>query len=186
MFTSPDQVLVTYREIAARFGLSGPHAARAKAKRAGWTGVKPNRPGESFRVRVPREIWGIVDIPCGAASKRDNGMQLGAAAGTSPNRDLQALEKTIRELRERLERECGRGDASCAISELMPELEAARARLTDLRLSDAMERAQAEARRAEAMRPKAASLAVLGGGVLGARSGVDSWMANQKPASTRA
>jgi len=50
-------VLATYREIALRLGLTGPDAARMRAKRAGWELEPVNHPADPRRVRVPREIW---------------------------------------------------------------------------------------------------------------------------------
>jgi hypothetical protein len=50
-------VTATYREIAKRFGLSGPNAARTKAKRAQWAEEPVNHPADTKRVRVPREAW---------------------------------------------------------------------------------------------------------------------------------
>jgi hypothetical protein len=50
-------VLATYREIAAHFHLSGPNAARTKAKRAGWKAEPTNHPADPLRIRVPRDAW---------------------------------------------------------------------------------------------------------------------------------
>src|SRR3954462_8165350 len=50
-------ITATYREIAKHFGLSGPNAARTKAKRAQWTEEPVNHPADTKRVRVPREAW---------------------------------------------------------------------------------------------------------------------------------
>jgi len=54
---TPGPVLATYREIAAHFGLQGPHSARTKAKREGWQSEPPNHPADPLRIRVPREAW---------------------------------------------------------------------------------------------------------------------------------
>src|SRR6476661_2925784 len=54
---TPDFVLATYKEIAARFGLGAPSAARVKAKRAGWITELPNHPADPRRIRVSREAW---------------------------------------------------------------------------------------------------------------------------------
>src|SRR6478672_7946301 len=53
----PDFVLATYKEIAARFGLGAPSAARVKVKRAGWITEPPNHPADPRRIRVPRGAW---------------------------------------------------------------------------------------------------------------------------------
>jgi hypothetical protein len=50
-------VLATYREIAAHFHLSGPNAARTKAKRASWKAEPTNHPADPLRIRVPRDAW---------------------------------------------------------------------------------------------------------------------------------
>jgi hypothetical protein len=64
-------ILATYREIAARFRLSGPNAARTKVKRAGWrSGSRPNHPADPLRIQIPREAWSRAsEIPPRAASK---------------------------------------------------------------------------------------------------------------------
>ena len=54
---SGDFVLATYREIAAHFRLSGPNAARTKAKRAGWIAEPTNHPADPLRIGVPRDVW---------------------------------------------------------------------------------------------------------------------------------
>src|ERR1700748_3225574 len=54
---SSEVVLATYREIAAHFHLSGPNAARTKAKRAGWTAEPTNHPADPLRLGVHREVW---------------------------------------------------------------------------------------------------------------------------------
>jgi hypothetical protein len=50
-------VLATYREIAGHFHLSGPNAARTKAKRANWKAEPTNHPADPLRIRVPRDAW---------------------------------------------------------------------------------------------------------------------------------
>ena len=52
-----DFVLATYREIAARFSLGGPNAARTKVKRAGWVAEPSNHPADPLHIRVPRDAW---------------------------------------------------------------------------------------------------------------------------------
>jgi hypothetical protein len=54
---TPDFVLATYKEIAARFGLGAPSAARVKVKRAGWITEPPNHPADPRHIRVPRGAW---------------------------------------------------------------------------------------------------------------------------------
>ena len=50
-------VLATYREIAKHFHLSGPNAARTKAKRAGWKSEPTNHPADPLRIRIPQDAW---------------------------------------------------------------------------------------------------------------------------------
>jgi hypothetical protein len=50
-------VIVTYREIAAHFGLKGVVQARVKAKRAGWPAEPQNHPADPLHIRVPRDVW---------------------------------------------------------------------------------------------------------------------------------
>src|SRR5689334_18396612 len=52
-----DFILATYREIAERFRLGSPKAARTKVKRAGWAHDPPNHPADPLRIRVPRDLW---------------------------------------------------------------------------------------------------------------------------------
>jgi chromosome segregation ATPase len=54
---SGDFILATYREIALRFQLGGPNAARTKVKRAGWISEPPNHPADPLRIKVPRDAW---------------------------------------------------------------------------------------------------------------------------------
>ena len=50
-----DVVMMTYREIAASFGLSSADAARVKAKRKGWRTILGNHPGAAAMVEVPAD-----------------------------------------------------------------------------------------------------------------------------------
>ncbi len=52
-----DFVIATYREIADRFGLGSPDAARVRAKRSGWEREPTNHPLDPARVRVPLSAW---------------------------------------------------------------------------------------------------------------------------------
>src|ERR1700709_1480773 len=54
---SGDFILATYLEIALRFRLGGPNAARTKVKRAGWISEPPNHPADPLRIKVPRDAW---------------------------------------------------------------------------------------------------------------------------------
>jgi hypothetical protein len=50
-------VIATYREIADRFGLGSPDAARVRAKRSGWEREPANHPLDPARIRVPSTAW---------------------------------------------------------------------------------------------------------------------------------
>ena len=108
-------IRATYREIAERFRLSGPNAARTKVKRAGWTAEIPNHPADPLRIRVPRDAWSQVsDTPQpkhsemphlkGPIESRDPPSQ----AHETPR--VRALEAHIASLREHLELAKGRAD----------------------------------------------------------------------------
>jgi hypothetical protein len=88
-----DYVLATYREIALRFSLGGPHAARTKAKRAGWSAEPPNHPADPLRIRVPREVWDQAGIKTPPLAGRHEG---------ADTRSLKALETALATLREAL------------------------------------------------------------------------------------
>ena len=55
-------VTATYKEIAQHFHLSGPVAARVKAKRLGWAAIPPNHPADALHIKVPRSAWDTPDI----------------------------------------------------------------------------------------------------------------------------
>ena len=144
-----DNVLATYREIAVRFGLNGTHAARLKVKRLGWTPEPATRPGDEFRIRVPREAW----RETAATSEAGRGDQLRKPYDSrqSTFREIASLKRTVERLRRELE---SSGDMSAArMSELAAKLEAARVRLIDLRLTAAVERGQEAALQAKAEAP---------------------------------
>src|SRR5690349_19222197 len=74
-------VLATYREIAAHFHLSGPNAARTKAKRASWKAEPTNHPADPLRIRVPRDAWSqAAESPPPKRSER-----LGRDPGSQPS-----------------------------------------------------------------------------------------------------
>lgn len=50
-----DAVLLTYRDIAAAFGLKSADAARVKVKRKGWRIVPGNHPNAAVQVEVPQD-----------------------------------------------------------------------------------------------------------------------------------
>jgi hypothetical protein len=109
-------VLATYREIAAHFHLSGPNAARTKAKRASWKAEPTNHPADPLRIRVPRDAWSqAAEIPPPKRSERlsrylgsqssDEMPPLIGKDGSSRDHDtryLRALEGHISTLREDL------------------------------------------------------------------------------------
>jgi hypothetical protein len=55
-----DRVLATYQHIRERWGLKNADTARMKAKRAGWSQLPKNSPGDMTRLIVPREQWDAV------------------------------------------------------------------------------------------------------------------------------
>jgi hypothetical protein len=159
-----DYVLASYREIAVRFGLSGTHAARRKVKRLGWSPERATDPAHPFRIRVPRSAWGQ------AADHRENRCKnqrstRWAVELQSGSQDIESLERVIESLRRRLERP---SDIPAArVDELRTKLEAARVRLTDLRLTAAIARTQAAVLQAEAERPRPRPMSFLGSAVFG-------------------
>src|SRR5690242_14151925 len=58
-----DFVIATYREIADRFGLGSPDAARVRSKRSGWEREPSNHPLDPARIRVPLTAWERVAPP---------------------------------------------------------------------------------------------------------------------------
>jgi hypothetical protein len=145
---SSDYVLATYREIAVRFGLNGTHAARHKVKRLGWAPERATS-GHAFRIRVPREAW---SQPTGTSESGGRDLRRRASdAQQTTSREIEALERTVERLRQKLE---SPGEIPAARrSELAAKLEAARVKLVDLRLTAAMTRSQAAALQADAETP---------------------------------
>lgn len=133
---SGDFILATYREIALRFGLGGPNAARTKVKRAGWVSEPTNHPADPLRIRVPREAWDqAVETP--PRTRRDRPHLVGGREAPSQDRDtryIKALEGHIATLREQLERERGRTDqAEQERARLVVEIDGFRAEAARLR-----------------------------------------------------
>jgi hypothetical protein len=101
-------VLATYREIAARFRLGGPGAARTKARRAKWA-VMPRRdhPADPLRIQVPREAWDRAAEICHRAIRSKSGHEAISRGRTSPshNKEILHLRALVALLREQVERE---------------------------------------------------------------------------------
>jgi hypothetical protein len=98
-----DFILASYREIALRFGLGGPNAARTKARRAGWVSEPPNHPADPLRIRVPREVWDQAreSPPPSTRERRDRKPRDGTSQADE-SRHIKALEGHLETLRERL------------------------------------------------------------------------------------
>ena len=103
---TPDFVLATYKEIAARFGLGAPSAARVKVKRAGWVTEPPNHPADPRRIRVPRGAWEkAAETP--SSAKPDPPSSRGRETWT-----VSAFRSAVNVLEKRLERADARADAA--------------------------------------------------------------------------
>lgn len=103
-----DAVLMTYRDIAAAFGLKSADAARVKVKRKGWRIVPGNHPNAAVQVEVPQD----------ALSERSHGIRsdhtpIIAPPVTQPAEHdvVVELRAQIALLRDQLERERGAVDA---------------------------------------------------------------------------
>jgi len=139
-----DFVLATYREIALRFGLGGPNAARTKVKRAAWGSEPSNHPADPLRIRVPRETWDqagetLHREPRERAHPERDRDATSQKYDTSHIKALQAHIATLRaqlaEAEQRLAREAARADqaearADQATADLRAERDSAR-RLTE-------------------------------------------------------
>jgi hypothetical protein len=75
MFDGSEYVVATYREIAERFQLGDPRAARTKAKRAGWVHEPVNHPADPRRVRVPLASWEQAGVSPRARRRSDSPSQ---------------------------------------------------------------------------------------------------------------
>lgn len=100
-------VLATYREIAARFRLGGPGAARTKARRAKWAVTpRPDHPADPLRIQVPREAWDRAAEICHRASRSKSGHEaISRRASPSPAKEILHLRALVALLREQVERE---------------------------------------------------------------------------------
>jgi hypothetical protein len=130
-----DFILATYREIALRFRLNGPNAARTKAKRAGWTAEPSNHPADPLRIRVPLDAW---DQASEREHPRRHEMPRPEAGRDAPSqkhetRNLRVLEAAVAALREAL----AAADARASWAEEAERSE--RARSEALREADARE-----------------------------------------------
>ena len=124
---TPDTVLATYREIAARFALGSSTAARVKAKRqiarGRWSAEPANHPADPIRIKIPREDWEqSADLaetkpraPRAAKPLDTPGIKAGRSARSNA---------ALAELRALLERERARADAAeAAVADLRRQLE---------------------------------------------------------------
>lgn len=151
-------VLATYREIAARFRLGGPNAARTKVKRAGWRcGLRPDHPSDPLRIQVPREAWDRAsEIPHRAArASRPKSAQESTSRGRafpSHDKEIPHLKALVALLREQVERERLIADEARA-GHAAAERRAARAE-DDLRAErDGFHRRREEPARLAALQP---------------------------------
>jgi hypothetical protein len=124
---SGDFILATYREIAFRFQLGGPNAARTKVKRAGWVSEPPNHPADPLRIKVPRDAWDqAVEIPTRINRERS---RPGIRDTPSPSREIghiKAFESHLAILREEQSEHVAAREAH--IATLREQLTAAEAR----------------------------------------------------------
>jgi hypothetical protein len=145
---SGEFILATYREIAARFTLGGPNAARTKAKRAGWhNGPCPNHPADPLRIQVPREAWDQVSETSHRTPHERRSRPTRESAPRDPeppfqDREIPHLRAMIALLREQVERERLIADEARA-GRAAAELRATRAE-DDLRAERDWSRRQSE------------------------------------------
>jgi hypothetical protein len=101
-----DFILATYREIAARFGLGGPNAARTKVKRASWPAEPSNHPADPLRIRVPRDAWyqAVEALPHTPHEVGHLKPTRDAPSQKHDTRHIKALEMAVTALREGLPR----------------------------------------------------------------------------------
>jgi chromosome segregation ATPase len=124
-----DHVLATYREIASRFGLGGPNAARTKVKRAGWKAEPSNHPADPLRVRVPRDAWDQAAETQNRMPRERRNLEPRQPPyqKNHDTRNINALEMALNVAREQLKRE------QIKTLELEQELETARETIVELR-----------------------------------------------------
>jgi chromosome segregation ATPase len=123
-----DHVLATYREIAIRFGLGGPNAARTKVKRAGWKAEPSNHPADPLRVRVPRDAWDqAAETRNRMARERRSLEPRQPPSQRHDTHHINALEMALDLARDQLKRE------QIKTLELEHELETARETIVELR-----------------------------------------------------
>ena len=97
-------ILATYREIAAHFALSGPNAARTKAKRAGWSAAPTNHPADPLHIRVPRDAWyQAAESPHPKRTERPHAISRDARSPRPDTPHIRALETAVSSLTERAE-----------------------------------------------------------------------------------
>ena len=159
---SGEFVLATYREIAARFRLSGPNAARTKVKRASWAcGMRPECPTDALCIQVPREAWdGASEISHRAARasrpKSSQEPMSQGRIGRFHEKEIPHLKALVALLREQVERERLIADEARA-GHAAAEQRAIRAE-DDLRTErEGFHRRREELARLAALQPTAAS-----------------------------
>jgi hypothetical protein len=143
--------LANAREIAARFGLAGPDAGRAKARRAGWPIAPPSEPPRVHAPRAARHAAAIAARPvgdhpvpngaCRAANDPASGVVLGMLAARLSD-DLEAA----RALAERRAEEIAALRARLVRAEAERDLAARQARAAEIAREQAAQKAvEAEA-----------------------------------------
>jgi hypothetical protein len=120
-----DYVIASYREIAVRFGLGGPNAARTKVKRAGWPSEPVNHPADPLRIRVPRTTWDLANETHMHALQGRGGTKRREIPHIDRNerQDINELRASLDLLREQLERERNRADKADELARTVAELQ---------------------------------------------------------------
>jgi hypothetical protein len=153
-----DFILATYREIAVRFGLGGPNAARTKVKRAGWRAEPSNHPADPLRVRVPQDAWYQAgETPHHTLLEMGHPKPIRDASSQKHDaRHIKALEMAVTALREGLaaaEARAGRAEGRADTADAdrrAAEARADRAVASCDRLEDELAKAEERARAVEA------------------------------------
>src|SRR6185312_16408220 len=153
-------VLATYREIAARFRLGGPGAARTKVKRAKWA-VTPrcDHSADPLRIQVPRGAWERAAESRYRAIRSRSGDEALSRGRASPShhKEILHLGAVVALLREQVERERQIADEARA-GRAAAERRAARAE-DDLRAErDGFRRREEELARLAALLPSGTKL----------------------------
>jgi hypothetical protein len=164
---SGDFILATYREIALRFGLGGPNAARTKVKRAGWVSEPANHPADALRIRVPRDGWGQAgETPPRAPKGRAFLKSRDSPSQEEDTHHLRALEEHLATLRDRLadaEQRIAREAERADRAEIQVDREAGRADRAEFELGREREAARRLAEQIAALANDVARLATPAG-----------------------